>query len=125
MVLQLNAVLGSVVVVAGLWLVWGELPAAAALVLVLAVAGLLTWRSRRISEVWAWATGLLGLESLAWPIVTMVQIRLATTEPTDQQMGQILTAILFGLFSSIFWLTFSYGLFKRLNKPSEPESKQK
>jgi hypothetical protein len=122
MALQLNAVLGSVVVVAGFWLVWGELPAAAALVLALAVAGLLAWRSRTIGEVWAWATGLLGLESLAWPIVTMIQIRQATTGPTDQQMGQILTAVLFGLFSSIFWLTFSYGLFKRLRTPQRPSA---
>ena len=112
--IRVNAVLGSLVVVTGLWLVWGELPMPVALATALAVAGLLAWRSTSLGEVWAWATGLLGLESLAWPVATMVQVRLATEQPTDQQMGQILTAILFGLFSSIFWLTFSYGLFKRL-----------
>jgi hypothetical protein len=55
---------------------------------------------------------MLGLESLAWPIVTMLQVRFSTAEPNDQQMGLILTAVLFGMFSSIFWLSFSWGLFK-------------
>src|ERR1051325_1101007 len=42
---------------------------------------------RTIGLVWAWATLLLGVESLAWPIITMVQISSITTEPNDEQMG--------------------------------------
>ena len=66
------------------------------------------------AAIWAWVTLLLGLESLAWPIVTMVQVRMVLAEPTEQQMGGILTAVLFGLVSSIFWLTLSYGIYKRM-----------
>ena len=61
----------------------------------------------------------LGLESFAFPVATMVQIRMTTAQPTDEQMGQMLTAILFGVFSSIFWLTFSYGIFKKLRAGGE------
>ncbi len=111
--LRLNALLGGLVVAIGFWFIWGELPLVWTAVLVLAAAGCLLWRGRTSNEIWAWSTLLLGLESLAWPVVTMIQIRLVTTEPTNEQMGAMLTAILFGLFSSIFWITFSYGLFKR------------
>lgn len=74
---------------------------------------LLSWGSASLAAVWAWTTALLGLESLAWPVVTMIQVKLVAREPTEQEMGAILTAMLFGLFSSIFWLTFSYGIFKK------------
>lgn len=111
---QLNALLGSLVVTVGFWLTWGEMSSALTAVLALGAAGFLVWRGSTIALVWAWATLLLGLESLAWPIVTMVRVRMASAEPSDQEMGLILTAVLFGLFSSIFWLTFSYGIFKRM-----------
>ena len=58
-------------------------------------------------------TLLLGLECLAWPIVTMMQIRSVGGEPSYAEMGMILSAILMGLFSACFWIAFSYGLFKR------------
>ena len=109
---QLNAVLGSLAVTIGFWLTWGEMPLALAVVVAVCAAAFLTWQGSSIAVVWAWATLLLGVESLAWPIVTMVQVRMAVAEPTDEQMGQILIAVLFGLFSSIFWLTFAYGIFK-------------
>ncbi|MDE3036724.1 MAG: hypothetical protein KGO52_07005 [Nitrospirota bacterium] len=115
--LQLNAVLGSLVVTLGFWLVWGQLPAMLFALVGVGVAALLLWRAETIGAVWAWATLLLGVESFAWPIATMVQVKLTAdqgAQPTDEQMGLILTAVLFGLFSSIFWLTFSYGLFKRM-----------
>lgn len=116
--LQVNGALGSLVVTFGLWLVWGEAP-----VMILAAVGfllsvLLSWGSSSLPAVWAWTTALLGLESLAWPVVTMMQVRLASREPTEQEMGLILTAMLFGLFSSIFWLTFSYGIFKKFVRPT-------
>ena len=109
---QLNAVLGSLVVTIGCWLIWGEMPLALSVVVCLCTAAFLTWQGSSIAIVWAWATLLLGVESLAWPIVTMARVRMATEEPSEQQMGQILTAVLFGLLSSIFWLTFAYGIFK-------------
>ena len=115
---QLNALLGSLVVATGAWLAWDSFSPWGITLVACGVAGLLIWQGRTIGLVWAWATLLIGLESLAWPIVTMVQVRSATTEPTDEQMGTILSAVLTGLFSAIFWITFSYGLFKRANHPA-------
>lgn len=114
---QFNALLGSFVVAAGAWLAWDSFSSWGILLVAGAVAGFLLWQGRTIGLVWAWATLLIGLESLAWPIVTMVQVRSVTTEPTDDQMGTILSAVLTGLFSAIFWITFSYGLFKRIGQP--------
>ncbi|MCX5723678.1 MAG: hypothetical protein NTX84_03990 [Nitrospirae bacterium] len=114
---QLNALLGSLVVAAGAWLAWDSFSPWGILFVAAGVAGLLIWQGRTIGLVWAWATLFLGLESLAWPIVTMVQIHSLTTEPTDEQMGAILSAALTGLFSAVFWITFAYGLFKRDRQP--------
>jgi hypothetical protein len=114
---QLNALLGSLVVATGAWLAWDSFSPWGVFLVAGGVAGFLIWQGRTIGLVWAWATLLLGLESLAWPIVTMVQIRSTTTEPTDEQMETILAAVLTGLISAIFWITISYGLFKRAGQP--------
>jgi hypothetical protein len=114
---QLNALLGSLVVAAGAWLAWDSFSAWGVFLVAGGVAGFLIWQGRTVGLVWAWATLLLGLESLAWPIVTMVQVRSTTTEPTDEQMGTILSAVVTGLLSAIFWITISYGLFKRAGQP--------
>ena len=114
---QLNALLGSLVVAAGAWLAWDSFPLWEIFLIAGGAAGLLIWQGRTIGLVWAWATLLLGVESLAWPIVTMVQVRSITVEPTDEQMGTILSAVLMGLVSAVFWITFSYGLFKRTGQP--------
>jgi hypothetical protein len=113
---QLNALLGSLVVAVGAWLAWDALSGLAALVVMIAAAGFLLWRGRTIGLVWAWATLFLGMECFAWPIVTMVQIRSATSQPSDEEMGTILSAVLMGLFSAVFWIAFSYGLFKRAGR---------
>lgn len=110
---QLNAVLGTVVVMIGGGLLWGALPVWWNVVLFCGVLMFLLWRGRTIGAVWAWSTLLLGIESLAWPIVTMVHVRLTANQPSDEDMGVILNAVLFGLFSSVFWISFAYGLFKR------------
>ncbi len=114
---RLNALLGSLVVATGAWLAWDSLSPWGVFLVAAGVAGFLVWQGRTIGLVWAWATLLLGLESLAWPIVTMVQIRSTTAEPTDEQMGTILSALVPGLLSAIFWVTLSYGLFKRASQP--------
>ena len=113
-IVRLNALLGSLVVTVGFWLIWEELPLAVAVVWALLVAAFLIWQGSTIAAVWAWVTLVLGLESLTWPVVTMLRVRRATAEPTDQDVGLILTALLFGFFSSIFWLTFSFGIYRRL-----------
>ena len=118
---QLNALLGSLVVAAGAWLAWGSFSPWGVVLVAGAAAGFLVWQGRTIGLVWAWATLLLGLESLAWPIITMVQFRSITTEPTDEQLGTMLSAALTGLVSAVFWITFSYGFFKRARQPITPE----
>jgi len=112
MKLRLNAVLGSIVVTVGFWMTWGDLPPLAAGALALAVAALLLWRSPGIATVWAWTTLLLGVESLSWPILTMIRLRQPGSEPTEAEMSLISTSLFFGLFSAIFWMTFSYGIFR-------------
>ncbi|NOT22370.1 MAG: hypothetical protein HOP22_06545 [Nitrospiraceae bacterium] len=114
---QLNALLGGLVVATGAWLAWDSFSIWGAFLVAGGVAGFLIWRGRTIGLVWAWATLLLGVESLAWPIVTMVQVRSITMEPTEEQMGTILSAALMGLVSAVFWITFSYGFFKRAGQP--------
>jgi hypothetical protein len=115
---RVHAVLGSLVVTVGFWLIWKELPVVVVALVGVGLAGLLTYLGPTVGAVWAWATLLLGVECLAWPFVTMVQVRMVTTEPTDQQMGEILTAVLWGLPSGVFWTTMAWGLFKRLAKPA-------
>jgi hypothetical protein len=109
----LNQFLGTLVVAIGLWLLWGT----ASLPLVgggaLAVGGWLWWKAKTITEVWAWSTLWLGLESFVWPLILMIQLKRATESPTESEMGDILSAVVLGLFSSVFWISFSYGLFKR------------
>ena len=92
-------------------LLWGALPLWRNVILFSGVFMFLLWRGHTIGGVWAWSTLLLGIESLAWPIVTMVHVRLTMNQPTDEDMGLILNAVLFGLFSSVFWISFAYGLF--------------
>jgi hypothetical protein len=52
----------------------------------------------------------------------MVQFRSITTEPTDEQLGTMLSAVLMGLVSAVFWITFSYGFFKRARQPGTVSS---
>ena len=113
----LNALLASLVLTMGLWIVAGEMSPPAAVAVYGLIAGALVWLCSSNTAIWAWTTLLFGAESLAWPISMMVRTKLASVEPTEQQMQDMLTAFLFGLFSSIFWFTFSYGLFKRAQTP--------
>jgi hypothetical protein len=118
---QLNAVLGSLVVTVGAWLAWDALSGLGALGVMIAAAIFLLWRGRTIGLVWAWSTLFLGLECFAWPVMTMVKIRSGTSEPSDEEMSTILSAVLMGLFSAVFWIAFSYGLFKRVGG-EEPDT---
>lgn len=122
---KIHAVLGTIVVTVGFWLVWGELPVALVAGIALAAAGFLIWQGTTIAHVWAWTCGLLGFASAAWPVATMVQVRLAAgeaavAEPSNEQMGLILTAVVAGLFSSVFWISFGIGIFRWItHKESE------
>ncbi|HKT35161.1 MAG TPA: hypothetical protein VJR03_10055 [Nitrospira sp.] len=112
-IIYINVGLGSLVVTIGAWLAGNGLSLASAAGVAVAAAAFLGWRGRSIALVWAWSTLLLGLACLAWPMATMLQIRSGGAEPSDAEMGAILSATVMGLFSACFWIAFSYGLFKR------------
>jgi hypothetical protein len=118
--IQINIVLATLVVSIGAWLVWGPFPIVWSLALAGGIFLFLLWRGETIGMVWAWATFLLGSESLAWPITIMVQLHSSSGQPSDEEMGVILNAVLFGLFSSVFWISFAFGLYKREQRAAEP-----
>ena len=120
--MRLNAVLAALVVTVGFWIVWGELPVVLAALPALVVAVCLAFFCSSIASVWAWATLLLGLESLSWPITIMWQARGLGPQPTGETMSRILTALVGGLFSSIFWLTFAGGIFRWMTRRAEEEA---
>ena len=120
---QLNAVLGSLTVTVGLWLLVGALPVPIGIALAVGLAILLAWKSPSIGYIWAASTLLLGVESLAWPIMQMADIQKLGPEPPLEELQRIFTSVLFGLFSGVFWMTFAYGIFKRTrgtNPPATP-----
>jgi hypothetical protein len=110
---QLNAVLGSLTVTVGLWLLIGALPVFIGITLAIALTILLAWKSPSIGTTWAICTFLLGVESLAWPVMQMSDLQKLGPEPSLEELQRIFTAVLFGLFSGVFWMTFAYGIFKR------------
>lgn len=120
---QLNAVLGSLTVTVGLWLLVGDLAVPVGMTIAVGLALLLAWKCPSIGYIWAASTLLLGVESLAWPIMQMADIQKLGPEPPLEELQRIFTAVLFGLFSGVFWMTFAYGIFKRTrgtNSPSTP-----
>ena len=119
---QLNAVLGSLTVTVGLWLLVGALPVPMGMALALGLTILLAWKSPSIGSIWATSTFLLGVESFAWPIMQMADIQKLGPEPPLEELERIFTAVLFGLFSGVFWMTFAYGIFKRTREKSTPTS---
>lgn len=122
----LNISLGTLVVAIGFWLLWGTLVPGVVVLWVALVGSFLYWKCRTITEIWAWSTLLLGLESFAWPLQLMIQLKSVASGPSDEEMGTILSAVVLGLFSSVFWMSFSYGLFKRkagtLGSPTTPSA---
>lgn len=111
--LPVNLGLGTLVVTVGFWLLWGTLTPGLLAAWAVGAGALLYWKGRTVTEVWAWSTLLLVLESFSWPVVLMIQLKALTATPPEEEMGTVLSAIILGLFSSVFWISFSYGLFKR------------
>ena len=118
----LNCLLGILVAVVGFWLIWGTVAPVLVLGWALVVGAFLWLKAKSITEIWAWATLLLGLESFAWPVVLMIQLKGTSDSLPETEMGTILSAVVLGLFSSVFWISFSYGLFKRAWRTDQPLS---
>lgn len=117
---QFHALLGGLVIAIGVVVMWEQAVLLWALLIGAIATAFLLWKGRNIGAVWAWTTLGLGVESMTWPIVTMVQMRMGGSEPTEAQMETILNAVIFGLFTSVFWVTFAFGLFKRLREQQAP-----
>jgi len=43
----------------------------------------------------------------------MADLQKLGPEPPIEELERIFTAVLFGLFSGVFWMTFAYGIHKR------------
>ena len=118
----LNCLLGILVAGVGFWLIWGTVAPVVVLGWALVVGIFLWLKAESITEIWAWTTLLLGLESFAWPVVLMIQLKGPSESLPEAEMGAILSAVVLGLFASVFWISFSYGLFKRAWRTDEPLS---
>jgi hypothetical protein len=114
---QLNAALGSLAVTVGLWLLLGALPIPVAIAIAIGLAGVLAWKCPSMGYIWAVCTLLLGVESFAWPMMEMTALQQLGPEPPMEDLERIFTAVIFGLFSGVFWMTFAYGIYKRTQGP--------
>ena len=119
--LYVNAVLGAMAVAGGLWFLQGGLSLTVTVLVVVGLTAVLANICQRVAHVWMWSTLLLGLESLAWPFQLLGELQQFGPEPPMEEMSKVFTAVLFGVFSGIFWLTFAYGLYRRSQpSPEEP-----
>ena len=114
---QVNAVLGSVAVTVGLWLLFGALPIPIGIAMAIVLAVVLAWKCPSVGYIWAICTLLLGVESFAWPMMEMTALQQLGPEPPMEDLERIFTAVIFGLFSGVFWMTFAYGIYKRTQGP--------
>ncbi len=109
----LNAALGAMAVAGGLWLLYGGLSLVVTGLVVVGLTVVFAKTCPGVAYVWMWSTVLLGMESLAWPVPLVLELRQLGPEPPLEEMSRVFTAVLFGVLSGIFWLTFAYGLYRR------------
>ena len=84
---QLHALLGGIVVAVGASVMWEQLAPIWTLIFAAGATMFLWWQGRSIGAIWAWTTLALGIESMTWPIVTMIQIRMGGGQPTEEADG--------------------------------------
>ena len=117
--LLINAIIGGMTVTVGLWFLQGGLSSALTIVTVVACSVVFMKICPTIAHVWMYTTFVLGLESLAWPFQMMGELRSLGPEPPMEDMQRIFTAVLFGVFSGVFWMTFAYGIYRRIRPPED------
>lgn len=120
--LVVNAVLGAMAVTVGLWFLQGDLSSSVTIVIIVGLTILYAKVCPTAAHVWMWSTLLLGLESLAWPFQLLGELEQYGAEPPIEEMSKVFTAVLFGVFSGIFWLTFAYGIYRRIQPKTEEPS---
>ncbi|MBP6607171.1 MAG: hypothetical protein KA240_15935, partial [Nitrospira sp.] len=79
---HLHAVLGGIVVAIGIVVMWEQVTPTWALLVAAAATAFLWWQGQSITAIWAWTTLGLGVESMAWPIVTMIRMRTGGSQPS-------------------------------------------
>jgi hypothetical protein len=125
--LKLNAVAAGVVVTLGFTMVWNPIPVSWAVLAGLGFTAVLVWLGTTPKHLWAWACLFLGLESLSWPAVQLIRLKMGgVAEPSEDQMKELVGTMFLGIFFATFWLTFAYGVFrwiKRGESPEEPPAK--
>src|SRR2546428_4529837 len=111
--LKLNAVAAGVVVAFGFTMAWNPIPVSWAVLAGLGFTALLVWLGTTPKHVWAWACLFLGLESLSWPAVQMINLQMSgLTEPNEHHMVELLHAVVFGFIFASFCLTIASRHFR-------------
>ena len=122
-VFLINAVLGAIAVTVGLWFLQGDLSSSITVVMIVGLTILYAKVCPTTGHIWMWSTMLLGLESLSWPFQMVGELEQFGPEPPLEDMQRVFTAVMFGVFSGVFWLTFAYGIFRRIRpKVEDPSS---
>jgi len=121
-VFLINAVLGAIVVTVGLWFLQGDLSSSITVVMIVGFTILYAKVCPTTGHIWMWSTMLLGLESLSWPFQMVGELEQFGPEPPLEDMQRVFTAVMFGVFSGVFWLTFAYGIFRRIRPRVEDPS---
>ena len=120
--IKLNAVAAGVVVTFGFTMVWNPIPVSWAVLAGFGFTALLVWLGTTPKHIWAWACLFLGLESLSWPAVQMIKLQMSgVTEPSDDQMKELIGTSFLGIFFATFWLTFAYGVFRWIKRGENPD----
>jgi hypothetical protein len=50
-------------------------------------------------------------------MMQMTDLQQLGPEPPIEELERIFTAVIFGLFSGVFWMAFAYGIYKRTRGP--------
>jgi len=108
-------------VTVGLWFLRGDLSSTVTVLTVVGSTMVFIKVCPGIAHVWMYTTFLLGVESIAWPLQMMGELRSLGPEPPLEDMQRIFTAVLFGMFSGVFWLTFAYGIYRRTRPQVESQ----
>jgi len=128
---KLNAIAAGVVVAFGFTMVWNPIPVSWAAMAGVGFTVLLVWLGTTPGYVWAWAFLFLGLESLSWPLVEIIKLRMSgVTEPSEEQMKDLVPTLFMGVICATFFLAFAYGVFRWIKRgeqatepPDEPPPK--
>src|SRR5438093_13760757 len=120
---KFNALIAAILVTIGFTMVWNPIPVSWAVVAGLGFTALLLWVGTTARHTWAWACLFLGLESLSWPAVQMIKLRMSgVAEPSEDQMRELVGTMFLGVFFATFWLTFAYGVFRWIKRGEEPDT---